>query len=1422
MAIKINYDSNRKPINPTLVLAKKSGEKLGAIPSYQNVLKADLESGYDLNFKVSKYIRGTNTVNPIWNDIRDFRLVYCPEWNIWFELDIDLSESSETIKNASCKSLGEAELSQIMIFDTHFNDETFIKSTDFDIIESEHGNGKLILHDPDDLSRSMIYRLLKDKAPHYHIGHIDNSLIDITKKSLKEFVFDNKSLYDCLWEICKELDATLIIDSSTVTDDVERAGEISRTINIYDNQSYCYDCGYRGNYKNTCPHCNHNPSHIFVPNEMGKDTGIFISTKNLTDNIEYKTDNDSVKNCFRLEAGDDLMTSTIINCNPNGSQYLWFITDEAKEDMSSELVEALNAYDEKYEEYSTDLIDLSEEPLMTSYIQLVTKYNNYISNIEERIPVPTGQCWGYSSLMELYYNTLTLESFIRSEMMPVVEPSKIIKNITCEEAAEQIYQNLNNQTLYARTYNEAHLSETNVTSIVLNEVKLNASTKYKIEAKDVTFSQSSQQSNAGTWYGTIVVSSYYDDDEDSAETSLTINISENSAKYYKNYIETKLKNKDIDNYGVVALFRMNNTDFTTEIDKYGLNPLVAFSDGSQAAIAAMQELQVNNVDNITFLNEIAVILSDYKAKLNIIEQKISEREQDLKTIVGSWAAGVPDNEKINYPVRYRDNSNIISMGIQMIIDDTRLDIQDDLDLKKWLDDNDCFAEFCSFRREDTYQNDNYISTGLNDAELFNNARAFFNIAQRELYKSAMLQHSISANLYDLLVLPEFEPLIENFELGNWLRLEADEKISKLRLLSYEINFDDLDYLDVNFSDVQRTFDGYIDLESLMSNVKTMSTSYNTVSRQAENGNDTNKVVDGWFRDSLSLTQLRIANDSQNQNQQWSDSGMFFRRSISQIDNTVQDDFDQEQLKILNNAIVFTDDNWGTIKTAIGKVTYINPTSGQTETGYGIIADHIIGKFILGENLTIANVGNTLTIDKNGLVISNINTSTNTTNTVTINPNDNSSIFKISRSVGGIPENVFIVDSNGNGTFTGTINAEYGSIGGWSILPTRIENDRTSTGGYRCGIQSIDGSSASVFFAGCSTAAGGTIIGQSNFYVRNDGFLYATNGSFTGSITLGGQLSSTRGNNSVTFRGVQPTVSDAVFFVRYNGTYPFYVGGDGKLIATNADIKGSVNATNLSAQNNYYIYDTDYNEKVKIITEASDGSSDTSYRFGRLTNNGFGSGLNYISFHDVSQDKYCEIHSDYLDLNCPIVMNSHSIQDNNNIIFKSNVSGTVHTLYYTTGGNLRLNKDDDGQLGTSDYHWSKIYCKDSTIHTSDRKRKDNIEEITFAEDLIMNLTPVTFMWKNGDHRRKRMSFIAQDAAQVCKDINQNLAFVTASYKAKEGEETPEKEYYGEDVDDELLNWGMLSEELIAPIVSVIQNQQRKITELETAVNELKGE
>ena len=90
-----------------------------------------------------------------------------------------------------------------------------------------------------------------------------------------------------------------------------------------------------------CPKC----GSTNITNGYGEDTLIFVTSDELaSEGIQLVTDTDSVKNCFKLEAGDDLMTATVRNRNPNGTDYIWHFSDAIKEDMSIELIEKINSF----------------------------------------------------------------------------------------------------------------------------------------------------------------------------------------------------------------------------------------------------------------------------------------------------------------------------------------------------------------------------------------------------------------------------------------------------------------------------------------------------------------------------------------------------------------------------------------------------------------------------------------------------------------------------------------------------------------------------------------------------------------------------------------------------------------------------------------------------------------------------------------------------------------------------------------------------------------------------------------------------------------------------------------------------------------------------------------------------------------------
>jgi hypothetical protein len=97
-----------------------------------------------------------------------------------------------------------------------------------------------------------------------------------------------------------------------------------------------------------------------------------------------------------------------------------------------------------------------------------------------------------------------------------------------------------------------------------------------------------------------------------------------------------------------------------------------------------------------------------------------------------------------------------------------------------------------------------------------------------------------------------------------------------------------------------------------------------------------------------------------------ETGILGRRFEKESDTI----FLPEQIRIINNVLLFTDDGWKTIKTALGKIVYTDPENGEEKEAYGLLAEVLVGSLIMGNTLKIRNVGSSITLDDKGITIIN--------------------------------------------------------------------------------------------------------------------------------------------------------------------------------------------------------------------------------------------------------------------------------------------------------------------------------------------------------------------------------------------------------------------------------------------------------------------
>lgn len=299
MPMNISYDNLEQMSPPTLLLCRRDRTVLGALyPVTDLTVTWNLDTCQELSFRVYKELLSET----LWNGLDQFKLIYIPEFAEYFDLDVAISETEQSVKTITGKSLCEAELSQIVLYDIEINTESDISREDYTVAP---------VYDPEHPADSLLLRIL-NKAPHYSIGEVDAEIAE----QVRPFSIHGKDIYAFLTEeLSKELNCLVHFDS------------VHRRISLYAADSY------------------------------GRDTSVFVDRENLATSISLNLDKDSVKNTYRIQGGDDSMTAAVAACNPNGTNYIYHFSDTMRHNMSDTLSHALTVYQELYDSRQQEYAD---------------------------------------------------------------------------------------------------------------------------------------------------------------------------------------------------------------------------------------------------------------------------------------------------------------------------------------------------------------------------------------------------------------------------------------------------------------------------------------------------------------------------------------------------------------------------------------------------------------------------------------------------------------------------------------------------------------------------------------------------------------------------------------------------------------------------------------------------------------------------------------------------------------------------------------------------------------------------------------------------------------------------------------------------------------------------------------------------------
>lgn len=837
----------------TLVLSRPDHTRLGTL-AFVTDLRWNLNenSADELSFVVSKEINEMSedgvldTIQePLWDEIVDFKYIYIPEWEEYFNLEVNSIEDNTMTKRCSCISAGEYELSNSLIYALEINSEADIKRVEY--------TRPTVFYDSTDPENSLLDRAIS-KLPHWSIDHVDNSL----KTLQRTFSVNNKNVYDFLTgEVAQEVGCLFKFDSS------------KRTISAYDLKKVCVDCGHRGEFTGACPKCG--GTDIL---EYGKNTGVYVDVENVLDTVEYSTNIDAVKNCFRLEAGDDNMTAAVINRNPNGSAYIYYFNDEQKHDMPDALVSKLDSYDTLRESYDEE----------------------------------------YGQLIEKVYDDLDQISYYTSEMMPNVEH----QDTTAQDEANKL--SADNVSPVGMPNVNQNTSIQTVNNAMESYVKVFIrSGWYKAKVNEGSFSyvgEDVDETSFGYWTGNFKVTNYSDEEDTAISPTITVKVWDKYHTYLEQKIEKQLSMEDDEEGTIFDVLSYKSLDlFKEAIKLYGLHRLQSFYDAIQGCLDIMIESDQAN-KNAELYEELYI---PYYEKLQAVESEMDTRS----ATIDSYRADLETTQS-----RQRE-------------------IQKALDFEAYLGE-DLYKTFCAYKKEDLYSNPNYISKDLENKELFENAGAFLEAASEELYKAGTCQHQITGDMINLLETEEFQGLLDNFDLGNWIQVGIDGKVYKLRLLSIGWGEDEPQNLEVTFSDVEKIKYGYSDTKSVLEKATSVVGSYDAMTYQVKRSKEQTDMMRDFVSNGLDATTMKIVNNANNQNIVIGNAGLLARRKMDFTDSL----YDPYQLKLLSNGLYVTSDNWRSTDLAVGRFIYTDPDTGDQETRMGVLAENIVGRLLLGNKLGI--------------------------------------------------------------------------------------------------------------------------------------------------------------------------------------------------------------------------------------------------------------------------------------------------------------------------------------------------------------------------------------------------------------------------------------------------------------------------------------
>ena len=271
--------------------------------------------------------------------------------------------------------------------------------------------------------------------------------------------------------------------------------------------------------------------------------------------------------------------------------------------------------------------------------------------------------------------------------------------------------------------------------------------------------------------------------------------------------------------------------------------------------------------------------------------------------------------------------------------------------------NEQLTQLSAFIREDEYSDSNFVITDVDTiTDIFKTKKELLQCGKIELSNRCKPTLAFNAKLANIYALPEFAPIVRQFQLGKLINISLRQGyIKQTRLMEVQLNFENLSDFNCVFGDlvsVKSQIDIHADLLSQAAQAgKSVAANEAKWQRSSNLATETDiKIKNGLIDANTSIK------SATNQAMEWDQYGLFMRKYVADS----KTEYEPEQACFLNNKLIFTDNGWKTAKTGIGKFIV------DGESKYGVIADYIVGGYIEGTTIKGSDIigNNTIKIGYN--------------------------------------------------------------------------------------------------------------------------------------------------------------------------------------------------------------------------------------------------------------------------------------------------------------------------------------------------------------------------------------------------------------------------------------------------------------------------